>query len=48
MSRSLVITIFGSTGDLTARKILPALNQLIKENKLTQSIKIYALGRKKF
>lgn len=48
MSRSLVITIFGSTGDLTARKILPALNQLIKENKLTQSIKIYALGRKNF
>ncbi len=35
--------IFGSTGDLTKRKVLPALQSLKKEN-----LKIYALGRRDF
>lgn len=38
--------IFGVTGDLTKRKLLPALYQLASENKLPQKIKIIGFARR--
>jgi len=38
--------IFGVTGDLTKRKLLPALYQLASEKKLTQKIKIIGFARR--
>lgn len=40
------IVIFGITGDLTERKLLPALIQLEKENKLPQDFQVIGIGRK--
>ncbi len=42
----LIFTIFGSTGDLTSRKLLPALSRLYKEKKIDKKTKIICLGRK--
>ena len=41
-----IITIFGSTGDLTIRKLLPAINHLLEENLLPDNTKIFAIGRR--
>ena len=43
-----IITIFGSTGDLTIRKLLPAIEKLLSEKLLDSSTKIIAVGRKDF
>lgn len=45
---SLVFTIFGSTGDLTYRKLLPALYHLKHRNRLTDDTVIRCIGRKEY
>ena len=40
--------IFGSTGDLVKRKVLPALQGLAEENSEFKGLEIWALGRKDF
>jgi glucose-6-phosphate 1-dehydrogenase len=45
MNQNIVVTIFGATGDLTARKLLPALTELIKKG---HDIHIFAIGRRDF
>ncbi len=44
---ALVVTIFGATGDLAHRKLLPALYHLVAENQLPQELVILAVGRRK-
>lgn len=44
----LIITIFGSTGDLTIRKLLPALSNVINTQKDFTSLSIVAVGRRPF
>ena len=38
--------IFGATGDLTRRKLLPALYQLASENRLPEKLKIIGFARR--
>lgn len=45
MKQSYLFTIFGSTGDLTARKLLPAITELIKKS---YDIHVIAIGRRVF
>lgn len=44
--KKLIFTIFGSTGDLTSRKLLPAISRLYKENKIPKETLVICLGRK--
>lgn len=44
----LIITLFGSTGDLVAKKILPSIAELIEGKLLPENMAIFALGRKNF
>ncbi|MDO9629790.1 MAG: glucose-6-phosphate dehydrogenase, partial [Acholeplasmataceae bacterium] len=46
--KDLIITIFGATGDLTSRKLLPALAKLYKRKKITEKMMIVALGRRAY
>jgi glucose-6-phosphate 1-dehydrogenase len=46
--KDVIITIFGATGDLSARKLLPALQNLLKENAISENTLILALGRKDY
>ncbi|MDI6452988.1 glucose-6-phosphate dehydrogenase [Peloplasma aerotolerans] len=46
--KKLIITIFGSTGDLTSRKLLPALSKLFVEKQIPEETLIIALGRKEY
>jgi len=46
--KDLIFVIFGSTGDLTARKILPAISSLYKKDLISKNMKILALGRRDF
>ncbi|WP_025725191.1 glucose-6-phosphate dehydrogenase [Acholeplasma granularum] len=48
MKKDLIITIFGSTGDLTARKLLPAITALYESKNITNNVQIIALGRRDF
>lgn len=48
MKNSLIITIFGSTGDLTARKLLPALTKLKKDNLIPEDTTILLIGRRDY
>lgn len=41
-----IITIFGGSGDLTWRKLIPALYNLFLEDKLNEKTKIICLGRR--
>lgn len=45
---SLVFTIFGSTGDLTYRKLLPALYHLEHRQQLKHDVQIRCVGRKDY
>ncbi len=45
---SLVFTIFGSTGDLTYRKLLPALYHLKHRNRLNEDVVIRCIGRRDY
>jgi glucose-6-phosphate 1-dehydrogenase len=42
------LIIFGSTGDLMYKKLIPAINQLIRKNHLSTSSKVYAVGRREY
>lgn len=44
---SQMIIIFGATGDLTRRKLIPALYHLVRKEQLTRCTPIVCLGRKK-
>ncbi|MDY0294443.1 MAG: glucose-6-phosphate dehydrogenase [Acholeplasmataceae bacterium] len=44
----LIITIFGATGDLTSRKLLPAISRLYTEKQIPENTKIIALGRRDY
>lgn len=44
----LTFTIFGGTGDLTFRKLLPALYNLQVSNKLDRTFRIVIIGRRKY
>ncbi len=46
--KDLIITIFGSTGDLTSRKLLPAIAKLVSQNKISKDSLVIALGRKDY
>lgn len=48
MNRPLTFTIFGSTGDLTYRKLLPALYQLETRKLLPEALTIRCIGRKDY
>ena len=48
MKKDLIITLYGSTGDLTFRKLLPALIDLKKSDKLPDKTMILAIGRRDF
>src|SRR5690606_1062343 len=48
MKKDLIITIFGSTGDLTARKLLPAIAKLKKNNLIPENVLVVALGRRDY
>ncbi|MBE0584079.1 MAG: glucose-6-phosphate dehydrogenase, partial [Desulfofustis sp.] len=41
-----MIVIFGATGDLARRKLLPALLRLLRRGELTDEMPIVCLGRK--
>lgn len=47
-NKHLLITIFGATGDLTARKLLPALTNLYSEDFLPEHSRVIALGRRDY
>jgi glucose-6-phosphate 1-dehydrogenase len=44
--KDLIITIFGSTGDLTSRKLLPAIAKLYQSEQIPKETLILCLGRK--
>ncbi len=44
--RALLFVVFGGTGDLTYRKLLPALYRLYAEKKLPEEVAILAVGRR--
>lgn len=48
MSGHAAITIFGGTGDLTFRKLLPALYNLSAAGKLPKDFRIVAIGRRSY
>lgn len=48
MKKDLIISIFGSTGDLTARKLLPALTKLYKSKAINNNVLVIALGRRPY
>ena len=47
-SKDLIVTIFGATGDLTSRKLLPALQRLYTQKQISEKTLIVALGRKDY
>ncbi len=48
MEDSVILTIFGATGDLVRKKIIPALYTLYEEEKLPSKIKILGFARRDF
>ncbi|OHE27132.1 MAG: glucose-6-phosphate dehydrogenase [Tenericutes bacterium GWA2_38_26] len=46
--KDLIITIFGATGDLTSRKLLPAIATLFKKKQISEHTRIIALGRREY
>lgn len=48
MPESLVLVIFGGSGDLTKRKLIPSLYQLYKNGKMPKRFSILGLGRSAF
>lgn len=44
----LIFIIFGATGDLTSRKLLPAIFSLYKQQKLSQEMYVVGVGRRDF
>jgi glucose-6-phosphate 1-dehydrogenase len=48
MMNDLIIVIFGATGDLTSRKLLPAISRLYAEKQIPEKTKVIALGRRTY
>src|SRR5262249_6059134 len=48
MASPLTVVIFGASGDLTARKLIPALYNLARKNRLPAEAKIVGVARSKF
>ena len=46
--KDLIITIFGATGDLTFRKLLPAISRLYIDEEISKNTLIVALGRRDY
>ncbi len=46
--KDIVFVIFGSTGDLTSRKLLPAISTLYQKNQISKNIKVIAVGRRDY
>ncbi|MGE4321334.1 MAG: glucose-6-phosphate dehydrogenase [Acholeplasmataceae bacterium] len=46
--KDIIFVIFGSTGDLTSRKLLPALSKLYTKKQINQNMMVIALGRRDF
>jgi glucose-6-phosphate 1-dehydrogenase len=46
MANPTTIVIFGATGDLTQRKLIPALFNLCRKNRLPENLRIVGYGRK--
>lgn len=46
--KDLIIVIFGATGDLTSRKLLPAISKLYTEKQISDQTQIIALGRRDY
>lgn len=44
--KDIIFVIFGSTGDLTSRKLLPAIIKLYQNHEISQNIRVLALGRR--
>jgi glucose-6-phosphate 1-dehydrogenase len=44
--KDVIIVIFGATGDLTARKLLPALHSLYEQREIAKNTLVLAVGRK--
>lgn len=44
----LVMVIFGASGDLTKRKLMPALYSLYKEKRLNTSFSVLGIGRTEY
>ncbi len=44
--KDIIFVIFGSTGDLTSRKLLPAITKLYQSNEMSRNIRVFALGRR--
>lgn len=45
---SLVLVIFGGSGDLTKRKLIPSLYQLFKQGKLPKRVSVLGVGRSSY
>lgn len=48
MQQPLVIVIFGATGDLTSRKLIPAISRLYEHKEISTSLSIIACGRRAY
>lgn len=48
MKQPTILTIFGATGDLVRRKIIPSLYNLYRDNQLPEKFKIVAFARRDF
>lgn len=48
MKKDVIISIFGSTGDLTARKLLPALTKLYQSKAISSNVMVVCLGRRPY
>src|SRR5690554_5739031 len=46
--KDLIICLYGSTGDLSFRKLIPAINNLKTNNKLPEKTIVLALGRRNY
>jgi glucose-6-phosphate 1-dehydrogenase len=46
LKQPLVLVIFGITGDLAQRKLLPALYHLVKANELPEQLSIVGISRR--
>lgn len=48
MKKELIIVIFGSTGDLTYRKLIPAIEKLYNDDEITKNFELITVGRRDF
>ena len=46
--KDIIFVIFGSTGDLTSRKLLPAISRLYQQEQISKNIKVVAVGRRDY